>query len=188
MPDGPRRAAIAAAGVLLAAVAFGGGWVAGRRALPPPPPAPEFLNPLRDAARGELLVLVDGAGTRTSFRVLEAAPVSVLLEVMTQGRDGATSRREIRVARTYLGGFLVLEGEVGGDEREAMVRDLVVDRVVPDTIEATGRTLACWRVEGRHAALGEIRIWLSDALPVHGVARIESSRHRMEAESAEWPR
>ncbi len=170
-----RGAALAAAGVVLG---LAGGWVAGRASVPPPPPPEPLRNPLADAKKGETLLLRRADGQTTLYRVLAAEEDSILLSEETTPPGGAATRREVRVARTYLGFFIILEGDVDPAEADAAARDFTLDEAVPETLfsEALGRSFRCWRIRGRHRVRGELTFWITPELPVHGLLRADAPR------------
>ncbi len=187
METGPGRGTLllaAAAAGLVAGVGIG--WVVGLHTSPPPtPPPPPFLvNPLGNAHRGETLVLKRKDGMRTEYVVLEEAADSVLLGVNSGMPGAAMTQHQLRVTRNFLGVFHCLEGSREPAEVEAAARDLVVERITPETVVVGGRSFDAWRVDGTHRALGKMKMWITEALPVHGVLALESERGaRYEMES-----
>jgi hypothetical protein len=184
MADGFGKGALA--GALAAGLALGaaGGWVAGRTAAEagrlPPPPA--FVNPLADAVRGESLVLKQaGTGTLKSYLVREAGPEDLLLAEEHAPKDLPRGVKEFRVARNFFGALVILEGDLDPETARATVRDFVLERAEADLlrVEDLGRTFRCWRFRGRHRVAGEMTVWVTDELPVHGVARIDGPRGKL---------
>ncbi len=180
------RAMLAAAAL---AAGFAGGWVAGRADLPPAPPPDVFVNPLADAKEGETLLLVTPDGTRELTRVEEVAEDSLLLSVRTIVRGTPDRVREIRVAKTYLGFFLLIEGDVDPASAAAAVRNFVVESMEPADLrlENLDRTVRCWKVRGTFRG-GEPRVfWISAGFPVHGLLRADGARGKAwEIESFEF--
>lgn len=157
---------------------FAGGWIAGRQSVPAPPPPAPYVNPLAVVKGGESLVLRSSFGTRTRYRVLGIDDDSVLLSVETLAPGQPATQREMRVSRSFFGFLIILEGDVDPAAAEATARDFRLDSVVPDRIAvgALGRTLDCWKVTGSHRAQGALTYWISDAMPVHGLLRVDSPR------------
>jgi hypothetical protein len=174
--SGLAKAAIAAAALVVGGAV---GALAARAAMrTDPPPPPVFVNPMADAKPGETLALKRNDGTISNYRVLEADPLTLLLleEIQPPGEPSAS--RRLRVSRSWTGGFLVLEGDVDPAAAAAAIRDLVVERVEPDTIvvETLGRPVPCWKFTCRHRVLGRIVSWVSDELPVHGLVRVDTEK------------
>jgi hypothetical protein len=177
--------------VTLAALAVGTlvGVIFGRRtALPPPDPPPvTMVMPLHDAARGEVLVMKSKSGIREEYSVVEASPESVLLEIVEVPVTGPTMKKQWRVTRTWLGVFQVLEADLDPVLPITALRDLVVNRVVQEKREVLGRTLDCWRMEATHRVMGDIKVWYSDQIAVHGIVRMETLRDSMDVVSSTFP-
>ena len=180
-------AAAATAGLVLGAAA---GWLAARgRAAAPPPSTPGYVNPLADAKKDETLVLVrSGDGTREIFRVIEASPETLLVSVETAPVGEAARTRQLRVARTFVGPFVVLEGDMDPASAAAAVTDFVLERIDPDTrfVESLGRPVRCWKFSGRHRLHGTMTWWVTEELPVHGVVRIETPRGKFDLGGFGW--
>lgn len=172
------KAAILGVAVAALAVGAGGGWIAGRATVPAPPPPPAYVNPLADAAEDEVLVLASPDGGTQAYRVMDAFPDSVLLSVQDLSSAGTTSTRQFRAARAFFAALVILEGDIDPEVAQATVRDFIVLRAVPEDllVESLGRTFHCWKVTGRYRTLEERTYWITDELPVHGIARIDGSR------------
>jgi hypothetical protein len=172
-------------GLLAAGCVLGGaaGWVGGRTlGVPPAPPPSAYRNPLVDAVRGEALVHArPGDGARVVYRVLQAEAQAVLLSVETEVPGEPPLRQEIRIARSFFGPLLVLEGDVDPRAAAAGLRDFVLESATPETIavEGTGRSYPCWRFTGSHRVQGTMTFWVSDEVPVHGVVRVDTARGRI---------
>src|SRR5688572_9322580 len=175
---GSGKAAILAAAVAALAVGGGLGWLAGRASIPVPVPPPTYVNPLADAARDEVLLWKAPDGSTQAYRVEDAFPDSVQLSVVDVSTEGKSSTRRMRVARAFLAALVILEGDVDPEVAEATVRDFIVEKAVPEDlfVESLNRTFHCTKVTGRYRTLEERTYWITDELPVHGIARIDGSR------------
>lgn len=164
-----------AAGIALAA-GFAGGWVAGRASVPPPPPPEAFRNPLADTKAGETLLLRRGDGETTLYRVQSVDATSVLIAEETHPPVGPALHRVFRVSRAYLGFFYILEGDVDPVEAAATARDFVPAEITRDSLhsEPLRRSFDCWKIRGHHRAQGEMTLWVSPELPVHGLLRVDT--------------
>ena len=174
-----RSSLLAAAAV---AAGFAGGWVAGRASIPAPPPPPSFVNPFARVKVGESLVLkLMGGSQLQQFRVLEVDDQTVLLSVETLPLGGTPSRMQMRVARTFWGAFIIIEGDVDPQAAMATAKDFTMESATPDDlyVEPLHRTFHCWKVTGRHRVLLEMTYWITDELPVHGVLRIDTTRGKV---------
>jgi hypothetical protein len=174
--SGLARAGVAAAALVVGAA---GGWLAGKAASrTPPAPPPVFANPLADAKVGESLALRRRDGAVELFRVLEADPLTLLLQQDTQAEGAPFSTRQLRVSRSWFGGFLILEGDADPAAAAANLRDVGLLSVEPDTqvVEALGRPVRCWKFTVRHRVFEKMVIWVSDEIPVHGVVRIDTAK------------
>lgn len=167
----------------IAALAFAAGAAAGAlagryAARTPPPPPPVFVNPMSDAGKGESVALKRDDGTVIGFRVVEADPQTLLLREETQPVGGPASSRQIRVSRSWFGGFLILEGDTDPEIAAAALRDLRLERLEPDTIyvEALGRPLRCWKFTATHRVHGRMTLWVSEEIPVHGLVRVDTDK------------
>jgi hypothetical protein len=169
---------LAAAAVVALAVGGSAGWLVARSGTAPPAPPAVFVNPLADARANEYVAIRRQDGAVFGFRVLEADLQTVLLLVENQPPGEPATTRQMRVARTWVGAFLILEGDVSPDICAATVRDFVLDRVTPEVLTPPklGRPLRCWKFEGRHRVQGQMTTWVSDEIPVHGVVRIDGPR------------
>ena len=186
MPQGARIAGFAAGALALGLAA---GWVAGRASIPAPPPPRPFVNPLAEVKRGESLALRQVDGAIQSYRVLEADDFTVLLSVEMRDAGGSASTRQIRVARTFPGFFIILEGDVPPEEAAATAREFVVESMAPDEIhvEPLGRSFRCWRIRGHHRVSGDLTYWVTDEVPVQGLLRIDSFRGKLwEVKAITW--
>jgi hypothetical protein len=170
------RIAVAAAAAVALVLGAAAGWIAARASMPPPPPPPAFVNPLADAKKGEVLVLTSNDGVVDTYRVLETTDETVLLSDEKAPAGQPAFARQLRVARSYWGAFIILGGDVDPLTAEAAARDLVVVGAVPENlfVETLGRSLRCWKVSARHRVWGDVTIWLSDELPVHGYVRMDT--------------
>jgi hypothetical protein len=174
MPAGGGKAALA--GVALAALAagFGTGWIAGRATLPPPPASTASLA---DAKKDEVLLLAGPDGATQGYRVTEAYPDSVQLSVEDIAPDGRSSVRRFRAARSFLATLVILDGDIPPDMAEATVRDFIVERAVFEDlrVDSLERTFHCLKVTGHYRTVEDRTYWITDELPVHGIARIDGS-------------
>ena len=185
MANGGKAALLAVAAAALAA-GGGLGWIAGRASIPAPTPPPTYVNPLADAARDEMLVWVAPDGATQAYRVEDAFPDSVQLSVEDISTTGKSSTRRLRVARAFLAALVILEGDIDPEVAAATVRDFIVEKAVPEDlrVESLNRTFRCTKVTGRYRTLEERTYWITDELPVHGIARIDGSRgKRFEVQS-----
>lgn len=178
MAAGSGKAALFGVAVAALAVGVGVGWIAGRATIPPPPPHPSYVNPLANAAKDEVLVLAGPDGATQAYRVMDAFPDSVLLSVEDISTAGTTSVRQFRAARAFFAALVILEGDIDPEVAQATVRDFIVERADFEDllVESLGRTFHCWKVTGRYRTLEERTYWITDELPVHGIARIDGSR------------
>lgn len=180
MPSGGGRAAMV--GAVAAGLAAGAvlGWFGARFTTPPPPtpPAAAFRNPLADAARDEVLVWGSPDGDTQAYRVVEGDRSTVLLSVETVSRDGKGDVVQFRAARSFMANLNILEGDIPADLATASVRDLVVTGMVQEDLRvpALDRTFHCWKVSGVYRGMEPRTFWVTDELPVHGVARIDGTR------------
>ena len=145
---------LAKAGIAILALAVGtaAGWLAGKASeRKPPVPPPVFTNPLADAKPGETLALRGSDGALQMFRVVEGDPQTLLLRQETQSEHAPLSTRDLRVSRSWFGGFLILEG-------------------------ALGRPVRCWKFTARHRVFERMTTWVSPEIPVHGVVRIDTAK------------
>ncbi len=167
-------------GFAAAALAVGGGlgWIAGRASIPAPPALPVYVNPLENAAKDEVLVLEGPDKATQAYRVQDAFPDSVQLSVEDISTAGVSSTRRFRAGRAFLAALVILEGDIDPEVAEATVRDFIVVRAVPEDlfVESLGRTFHCTKVTGRYRTLEERTYWITDELPVHGIARIDGAR------------
>lgn len=178
MADGAGRVRLAAAAVLALAVGGSAGWLVARSGMAPPPPPPVFVNPLADARVGEYVAIRRSDGAVFGFRVLEADLQTVLLLVENQPPGQPVTTRQMRVARTWFGAFLLLEGDVSPETCEATARDFALSSVTREAWNPPelGRPLQCWKFQGNHRVHGQLTTWVSDEIPVHGVVRIDGPR------------
>jgi len=179
MSSGAGKAAVIGAAAMALAVGAAAGWLAARSTVPPPPPVPVYVNPLADAKKDEVLVWASPDGATQAYRVLEGNnPLTVLLSVEDVATGGPSTTRQLRVARSFFGVFFILEGDIPPDLAQAAGRDFVLTSAEPAElrVEALDRTFRCWKFSG-HYKSGDPRIyWVTDELPVHGIARIEGNR------------
>jgi hypothetical protein len=172
--------------------AVGGGlgtWAWTRASAGPPVPAAiAYVNPLAKVEKGELLVLGNGP-SRQAYQVADADDWTVLLRVESSSGAGPSNFQELRIARSSFGLLNVLAGDLPQDLAAASVRDFVIEEAVPVDlfVPGLGRTLPCWRFRGRHRVQGSLTIWVSDALPAHGVARMDSDKAKVwEVQGISW--
>lgn len=179
MADGGGRLAVVAVAVASLAAGIAAGWLGGRASLPPPPPPPTYLNPLRDAVKGETLVHVRPADKASvTYRVLgvEAGTVHLSVEYGAPGSPPTT--REVHVARSCFGPLVILEGDVPADYVDTSVKEFQLVSAVPEDlrVESVGRTFHCWKFVGESRTFGAMTYWVSDEVPVHGVVRVTTSK------------
>ena len=172
---------LAKAGIAILALAVGtaAGWLAGKASeRKPPVPPPVFTNPLADAKPGETLALRGSDGALQMFRVVEGDPQTLLLRQETQSEHAPLSTRDLRVSRSWFGGFLILEGDVDPQVAFANLRDTGLLSVEPETlfVEALGRPVRCWKFTARHRVFERMTTWVSPEIPVHGVVRIDTAK------------
>ncbi len=167
---------VAAAAAVAFALGAAAGWLVARASVPPPPPPPVFVNPLADAKKGEVLVVTNNDGIVDSYRVLETTNETVLLSIEKAAPGQTATVRQMRMARSFWGAFLILGGDVDPATAEAAARDLVVVRAVPENllVATLGRTFRCMKITANHRVWGEETIWISDELPVHGLVRMDT--------------
>ncbi len=175
---GGRFAAVAGAATVALVLGVAAGWLAARASTPPPPPPPSYVNPLADAKKGEILVLDNRDGVKDTFRVVEAMDQVVLLAVEKAPPGMPATVRQWGVARSFWGALVILGGDIDEATAESTVRDLVVRSAEPANlfVASINRTLRCWKISAKHRVWGEMSIWISDELPVHGIARIEDAK------------
>lgn len=178
MPAGTGKAAILGAAAAALAVGFGAGWIAGRATVPPPPPPQVYVNPLADAKEKEVLLLAGPDGATQGYRVTGASSDSVQLSVEDITPDGRSSVRNFRAARSFLATLVILDGDVPPDVAEATVRDFIVERAVFEDlrVDSLERTFHCLKVTGHYRSVENRTYWITDELPVHGIARVDGSR------------
>lgn len=178
MASGGGRAAVIGAAVGALAIGAATGWLAAKSTIPPPPPPAFYRNPLADAAKDEVLVLTSPDGDTQAYRVKEASRDTVLLSVETVSRAGESTVQELRVARTFFGSLVILEGDIDPEQAQGTVRDFVIENMVPEEllVPSLERTLHCWKMTGTYRGMEPRTYWISDELPVHGIARIDGTR------------
>jgi len=178
MSLGGGRAALLGAFVAGLALGAAAGWLAARATVPPPPPPPLYRNPLADARKDEVLVYATPEGDTQAYRVDEADRDTVLLSVQNFPKAGPGGTRHFRAARTFFGTLVILEGDIDPGQAEAALQDFVIESAVFEDlrVESLDRTFHCWKVTGRYRSLEARTYWITDELPVHGVARIDGPR------------
>jgi hypothetical protein len=179
MSSGAGRAAVIGAAAMALAAGAAAGWLAARSTVPPPPPPPVYVNPLADAKKDEVLVWGSPDGATEAYRVLEGShPQTVLLSVETVTKGGPSTTRQFRVARSFFGTFIILDGDIPPDLAEASLRDFVIEKAehADLRVESLDRTFRCLRISGTYQNKDPRVYWVTDELPVHGIARIEGNR------------
>lgn len=170
--------AVAVAAIAALAAGAAGGWVAGRASFEPPPPPRAYVNPLADAKKNEVLVLVSPDGGTQAYTLMDGDGETVMISAEDVAKEGASSVRRFRAARTFVGALTILDGDIEPALAASTLRDFVVEKMEPDDlrVESLDRTFRCWKVSGRYRNLEDRTYWITEELPVHGIVRMDGPR------------
>jgi hypothetical protein len=139
-----------------------------------------IVNPLAEVEVGEWAHDRLGDGKTMRLEVLEVHPVTRVVKVREETRDGKTDVRVRDVSRDIAPNHFLW----GFDGAGALVA-----RIYEDPITVAGRTFKAFCVETSARAMGPVRHWYSPEVPVIGLIRqerMESGPYSVQSELVDW--